>query len=177
MGYMFKPSFNFINNISIIKFKYISIIPYFQRKCNISCNLFKGRFIDKRRVIYYPKYIIAKGASDGKYHIYQRSDSIDLSKYETQYFSSAQDVQAQILTGKADLAMLAEPAVTATITATATAATTFAAFFNHFGKLPSESSRLIGLLKQYANKLYPRTSPPIPDISPSALIHLDISGS
>ena len=42
-------------------------------------------------------------------------NAIDLNKYETQYFSSAQDVQAQILTGKANLAMLAEPAVTATI--------------------------------------------------------------
>lgn len=33
--------------------------------------------------LYYPKYIIAKGAYDGQFHIYQRSDSIDLSKYES----------------------------------------------------------------------------------------------
>ena len=44
-----------------------------------------------------------------------------MSKYEVEYFSSAQEVQTQLLTGKTNLAMLAEPAVTATITITITA--------------------------------------------------------
>ncbi|MGN1343952.1 MAG: hypothetical protein ACI4U3_05190 [Traorella sp.] len=43
-------------------------------------------------------------------------NAIDLSKYENvEYYSSAQDVQGQLLSGKTNLAMLAEPAVTATI--------------------------------------------------------------
>lgn len=43
-------------------------------------------------------------------------NAIDLSQYDkVDYFSSAQDVQGQLLSKKANLAMLAEPAVTATI--------------------------------------------------------------
>ncbi len=42
-------------------------------------------------------------------------NALDMSKYEVEYFSSAQDVQGQLLAGKTNLAMLAEPAVTATI--------------------------------------------------------------
>lgn len=42
-------------------------------------------------------------------------NALDMSKYEVEYFSSAQEVQTQLLTGKTNLAMLAEPAVTATI--------------------------------------------------------------
>lgn len=33
--------------------------------------------------LYYPKYVIAKGTYDGAFHIYQRSETIDLSKYES----------------------------------------------------------------------------------------------
>lgn len=46
---------------------------------------------------------------------YVLKNAIDLENYEVQYFSSAEDVQAQLLAQKTTLAMLAEPAVTATI--------------------------------------------------------------
>lgn len=46
---------------------------------------------------------------------YILKNSVNLENYDVQYFSSAQEVQTKLLSGKSTLAMLAEPAVSATI--------------------------------------------------------------